>query len=313
MANRDKLCLEPGVDWEQGFCEGLVSSRAFVPLLSRDAINHSDKDWQNFSKLTADSKCDNVFLEHRLAVELHELGMIEKMFPIFIGDVDFTTDEYTNYFGSGCHPKLPNVSVAAVEEKLRHHMESQALGTPLVPDRTVLSVVTAITSCQGAFIQGESNATFQAAADSIANMVVEVEVEAVTLPASAPAVAAATIDGLPSTTSLSPRPGTGAAGTTHNPGLDPGLSPRGGTHAHKALLDAERSAGRAKDETITALQERVSALIQWHLHYILSCDSANCLRCTLLLYKANYFQYTPSSYSSPNTPSHSNLNTPSHT
>ena len=39
----DKFCLEPGVDWEQGFCEGLVSSRAFVPLLSRDAINHPDK------------------------------------------------------------------------------------------------------------------------------------------------------------------------------------------------------------------------------------------------------------------------------
>ena len=41
----DKFCLEPGVDWEQGFCEGLVSSRAFVPLLSRDAINHHEKDW----------------------------------------------------------------------------------------------------------------------------------------------------------------------------------------------------------------------------------------------------------------------------
>ena len=64
------------MDWEQGFCEGLVSSRAFVPLLSRDAINHPDKDWQNFSKLTADSSCDNVFLEHRLAVELQELGLI---------------------------------------------------------------------------------------------------------------------------------------------------------------------------------------------------------------------------------------------
>ena len=70
------------MDWEQGFCEGLVSSRAFVPLLSRDAINHPDKTWQNFSKLTAkQSNCDNVFLDHRLAVELQGLGLIEKMFP----------------------------------------------------------------------------------------------------------------------------------------------------------------------------------------------------------------------------------------
>ena len=166
----DKLCLEPGVDWEEGFCAGLVNSQAFVPLLSRDAINHPDKDWQNFSKLTADAKCDNVFLEHRLAIELQGLGLIEKVFPVFIGDVNATTGEYGNYFGGGCHPSLPAVSVRAVEEKLHHHMESQALGTPLEVDRTVASVVTALTACQGAFIQGPAEATFATAADSIAKM-----------------------------------------------------------------------------------------------------------------------------------------------
>ena len=114
----DKFCLKPGVDWEQGFCEGLVSSRAFVPLLSRDAINHPQKAWQNFSKLSADSNCDNVFLEHRLAVELQGLGLIEKMFPVFIGDLDATTLEYSHYFGSGCHPSLSEVTVKSVEEKL---------------------------------------------------------------------------------------------------------------------------------------------------------------------------------------------------
>ena len=172
----DKFCLEPGVDWEQGFCEGLVSSRAFVPLLSRDAINHPDKDWQNFSKLTADSKCDNVFLEHRLAVELQGLGLIEKMFPVFIGNLDATTSEYSHYFGSGCHPQLSETTVNSVEEKLRHHMESQALGTPILPDRTVASVVGAITACQGAFIIGPTDATFAAAAASIAKMLTDVPV-----------------------------------------------------------------------------------------------------------------------------------------
>ena len=170
----DKLCLEPGVDWEQGFCEGLVSSRAFVPLLSRQAINHPDKDWQNFSKLTTEAKCDNVFLEHRLAVELQGLGLIEKVFPIFIGDMNATTGEYGNYFGGGCHPPLPDVSVNSVEEKLRHHMESQALGTPMQPDRTVVSVVTAITACQGAFIEGNGESTFAAAAEGIAKMLTAV-------------------------------------------------------------------------------------------------------------------------------------------
>ena len=137
------------MDWEEGFCAGLVRNRAFVPLLSRDAINHPDKDWQKFSKLTADAKCDNVFLEHRLAIELQGLGLIEKVFPIFIGNMDAMTGEYGNYFGGGCHPPLPAVSVRAVEEKLHHHMESQALGTPLEVDRTVASVVAALTACQG--------------------------------------------------------------------------------------------------------------------------------------------------------------------
>ena len=252
---RDKLCLEPGVDWEQGFCEGLVSSRAFVPLLSRDAINHPTKDWQNFSKLTVDSKCDNVFLEHRLAIELQELGMIEKVFPIFIGDLDFTTDEYSDYFGSGCHPKLPDVSIVAVEEKLRHHMENQALGTPLVPDRTVVSVVTAITSCQGAFIRGESHATFQAAADSIANMVTAVLIEPVTLPTS---TAVGALDGMSSTPTQTIRPTSGLGLNSNLASGSNDLSPRGGTHTHKTLLEAERSEGRAKDATIAALRDRVN-------------------------------------------------------
>ena len=172
----DKICLESGMDWEQGFCEGLVSSRAFVPLLSRDAINHPDKAWQNFSKLTAGASCDNVFLEHRLAVELQELGLIEKIFPVFIGNLDATTSEYSHYFGSGCHPSLPEVTVKSVEEKLRHHMESQALGTPIVPDRSVKSVVDAITACQGAFIVGPSDATFADAAASIAKMLTDAPV-----------------------------------------------------------------------------------------------------------------------------------------
>jgi serine/threonine protein kinase len=30
----DKVCLEPGKDWEDGFCEGVVQSRVFVPIIS---------------------------------------------------------------------------------------------------------------------------------------------------------------------------------------------------------------------------------------------------------------------------------------
>ena len=111
-----------------------------------------------------------------MAVELQGLGLIEKIFPVFIGNLDDTTSEYSNYFGSGCHPKLSEVSVKSVEEKLRYHTESQALGTPLVPDHTVKSVLDAITACQGAFIVGPADATFAAAAASIVKMLTDVSV-----------------------------------------------------------------------------------------------------------------------------------------
>ena len=166
----DKVCLETGVNWEEGFCAGFVSSRAYVPLLSRKGINNPDREWQNFSKLTADSRCDNVFLEQRMAVELHELGLIESMFPIFIADLDISTNEYGKYFASGCHPVLPDIQVGEVEKKLREHMENQALGTPLKPNNTVKDVVNAITACQGAFIEGPAKETFKEAIEKIVVM-----------------------------------------------------------------------------------------------------------------------------------------------
>ena len=202
-----------------------MSSRAFVPLLSRDAINHNEKDWQNFSKLATDSKCDNVFLEHRLAVELQGLGLIEKLFPVFIGDLNATTSEYSNYFSSGCHPKLPDVPVKSVEDKLRGHMESQALGTPLESDRTVASVVGAITACQGAFIEGEIEATFALAVTKITKMLTDV-----------PTMTR-------QTSSLNNNNHTNSAT----------VSPRGGTHVHVALLEN-------KGKEITALAARVKSL-----------------------------------------------------
>ena len=83
----DKKCLKPGVPWEEGFCDGLVSSRVFVPVLSRGAINNSTKDWQNLSKHTSSSN-DNVLLEYRMALELKAGGLLEKIYPIMVGDID---------------------------------------------------------------------------------------------------------------------------------------------------------------------------------------------------------------------------------
>ena len=47
----DKKCLEKGKNWEEDFCKGLLDTRAFVCILSKEAINHHDKPGQNLGKL----------------------------------------------------------------------------------------------------------------------------------------------------------------------------------------------------------------------------------------------------------------------
>ena len=78
----DKKCLLPGMPWEEGFCNGLIKSKSFVPLLSRNAIKNPSNFNMNFEKLTETSRCDNVYLEYRLALELREMGFLEKIYPV---------------------------------------------------------------------------------------------------------------------------------------------------------------------------------------------------------------------------------------
>jgi hypothetical protein len=81
--NAYRSCFVCCILYVVGCCMG---SRTIVCFLSRGAINHPTIAWQNYSNLQMDSRCDNVFLEHRLAVELRNLGMLDKIFPVLIGD-----------------------------------------------------------------------------------------------------------------------------------------------------------------------------------------------------------------------------------
>ena len=169
----DKFCLEDGENWKEGFCSGLMSSRIFVCLLSKGAVNNPDPRYKrsNFSCLTEDSPCDNVFLEHRFALELLQLGLIEKVYPILIGDIKEETGIYENYFGCRASPNCPDVCVNAVETELIAYMESQGLGCPLVTNRTVASVYKEITLMQGLLVQGNGPEKFLEAANKISSMV----------------------------------------------------------------------------------------------------------------------------------------------
>lgn len=146
------------------FANGLIKSRVFVPVLSRRAINDSDNDRQNFAKLTADSPCDNVLLEHCLALEFQSRGLIERVYPILLGD-EITVDGepgFAHYFNTGCHPDLKgDVVVKSVIEKFEFHLNRLCLGTALVSDLAVRSVIRDILSSQGKVADGPASVVIE--------------------------------------------------------------------------------------------------------------------------------------------------------
>jgi len=167
----DKLCLKPGVSWESGFCAGLVKSRCFVPLLSKKAIKN------RFEALAEDSRCDNVLLEYRLAIELFDRGLLDRIFPLMIGDLDAASNTYGNYFAQSCHPAAsPIVVVRAVEAKLAEHLEAQGLGLALRDDMSIKSILDSICVNQGGFVEGDQANALERQAEIIAKMVRELPV-----------------------------------------------------------------------------------------------------------------------------------------
>jgi serine/threonine protein kinase len=154
----DRVCLLPGVSWTEGFCDGLVKSRVFMPILSKGAINHPSKPRQSFASHDQNSPCDNVLLEHNLALEFHQRGLVEKIYPVLVGDKTVSPQgdvTYGNYFADGAHPVLkPDIVVAAVELQLEKHLDRLCLGSPLLPGISIEMIVKEIMVNQGKEIQG---------------------------------------------------------------------------------------------------------------------------------------------------------------
>lgn len=152
----DKESLEYGKNWEVSFIQGLARSDHFMPILSRGAINSEDK-WQNFSQLEPDSPCDNVLLEHRLALELHRRGQLGNIYPVLVGDrgTDAAYSEYTFKGQNSCHPSFTDsVCVQSVEEKAIHYISDMGMGCPYDLGKTVDSVLADITKFQGFKLKG---------------------------------------------------------------------------------------------------------------------------------------------------------------
>lgn len=167
----DKECLAVGVNWEVGFCQGLMRSNAMVCLVSRNAIN---KPTRGIAALTPLSNCDNVLLEWRLGLELQERGMITKIFPMMIGDRvigagDLVT--YTNYFSSECKPTFQDdIVVNKIEEKCCEHLSNYGLGSPYVDRMGVKSLYEKILANQGRFLEGEQTKARKSVVHAIVKM-----------------------------------------------------------------------------------------------------------------------------------------------
>ena len=130
----DVKCLKPGQPWEDGFADGLFASSVFVPVLSKAAL-------ASFARLEAGSRCDNVLLEHLLALEQWERGKIRAIFPLFVGEAQDGTTGLSNFFATGGLPSCQaGIVVAAVDEKAREHLRRRGLASSAaelkVADRT---------------------------------------------------------------------------------------------------------------------------------------------------------------------------------
>ena len=136
----DKLCLAAGRDWEEGFCDGLVQSRVLVPVLSEAALYSGNKRG-DLSLLTAESACDNVVLEHAMALELRRRELLEGVLPVRMD-------------GKVSAARVADVCVRAIDAKLAAHLAREGLGAPLEPHRTARATVQAILDGDGPPVDG---------------------------------------------------------------------------------------------------------------------------------------------------------------
>jgi len=170
----DKLCLEDGKRWEEGFADGLCSANVFIPVLSRAAL-------ASCADLTADSDtCDNLVLEHQLAIELEKRGQLRAIFPVFVGEIQSqNSDLYGNFFDDGGLPKCCDEVVGRIEEKLTAHLSRLGKDAPRLPasERAVAATLKSIAEFQGAFFQGSSADAMDEVVVRVRSLLMKLETE----------------------------------------------------------------------------------------------------------------------------------------
>lgn len=163
----DKECLKPGQEWEDGFANGLFTSTVFVPILSKAAL-------ERFATLDDDSPCDNVMLEHLLALEWRKRGRMKGVFPILVGALERGTTKHGHFLsGDGGVSNIPKGrnAIPSVDAKTLNHLQRLAAGGSsssfgcvarrnekvelLVEERSPRGVLDQLLAFQGGFVQGD--------------------------------------------------------------------------------------------------------------------------------------------------------------
>ena len=174
----DKKCLKPGQKWEDGFADGLFGSTIFIPIVSKAAL-------ANFSSLTTDSRCDNVLLEHVLALELWRRRRLRGIFPVFVGsiaDPHASNAVHNHFFQEGGFPACSaKINVRSVDEKAMEHLQRKQRASCLsaaeefqVDNRSPCGVLNQLFAFQGAFFQGDHEESLDCTATLIYEMVCDV-------------------------------------------------------------------------------------------------------------------------------------------
>lgn len=172
----DESIVHIGNSFEQAYVEGLQSSKVFVPVLSRGAINDDSNSFfhgskHSFSRLRSDSPIDRLLLELRMAVELKARHSILAICPILIGDYNAAQGTYGHYIRGNCHPVLDSsnpVLVTAMEDRVLVDLEVHGLGLPMrsgAGECSVAAVLQAVTGSLSETTTATTTAAIVGAAD----------------------------------------------------------------------------------------------------------------------------------------------------
>ena len=162
----DRECLKTGENFENAFGSAICNCSLVVMFISRDLL-------LRLKKLEPGSPCDNVLLEHQIAVSLASIRNTS-ILPIFVGNRDpDPSKDYFDVFSDGTPDKgvesgwaiindLPNTVVHSVSKARLSHLlantggENGELHASVNDPPSVLATYLEIKKLQGIFVSGPS-------------------------------------------------------------------------------------------------------------------------------------------------------------